>query len=177
MKDDGMILWLQVEIFLWRLPAEENPPQRCRKELSLFSLHIQYRGPTHFPFISLTTIRTIIITSIYLASYQRSPSYTSRCLLSHSRQLVVYIIKPSSPSRRILHLFTFTHVAKITRDLPFFSVSHLSLYNPLGSTCAHSPRLSSDTLAETSNTSAWTFFSDGNIITVTLQSFTTEIAL
>lgn len=41
----------------------------------------------HSSLISLATIATIIITSIHPASYQRSHSYTSHSLLSHSRQL------------------------------------------------------------------------------------------
>lgn len=71
-------------------------------------------------------LATIIITSIYLA-YQRSHSCTSHCLLSRSPVGRSCILLNHLHPLGVCHLFTFTHVAKITRDLSFSSVSLASL--------------------------------------------------
>lgn len=138
--------------------------QRRSKKSSLCCVPLSHIEDQRILLLSPSQLlATIIITSIYLASYQCSHSYTSHCLLSHSPVGRSCILLNHLYPLGVCHLFTFTYVAKITRDLSFSSVSHSSLYNPLGSTCAHLPRVSSDTLAETSNTSAWTFFSDGRL--------------
>lgn len=133
-------------MFFTRICQKYERLRKRRKILSLCSLHtsILWWRSTHSSLISLTfcydnnhinlprIVSTLALRYVALFIITLAPVGRSCILLNHLHPLDV------------CHLFTFTHVAKIIRNPSFSPVSHSSLYNPLGSTCAHSPRVSSD---------------------------------